>query len=84
VADPDYAGIGAHFARRSSVIFRPVTFGRRIAKAIRHACGIAREGAQYEPQHRGVANALAGATGVRFPDLPFTPDRIFSKLAEQP
>jgi putative selenate reductase molybdopterin-binding subunit len=27
---------------------------------------------------------LANATGVRFPHLPFTPDRIFSKLAEQP
>jgi putative selenate reductase molybdopterin-binding subunit len=31
-----------------------------------------------------IANALADATGVRFPDLPFTPDRIFSKLTEQP
>jgi putative selenate reductase molybdopterin-binding subunit len=27
-----------------------------------------------------IANALADATGVRFPHLPFTPDRIFSKL----
>jgi putative selenate reductase molybdopterin-binding subunit len=28
--------------------------------------------------------ALADTTAVRFPHLPFTPDRIFSKLAEQP
>ena len=28
-----------------------------------------------------IANAIADATGVRFPDLPFTPDRIFSRLA---
>jgi CO/xanthine dehydrogenase Mo-binding subunit len=28
-----------------------------------------------------IANAVADATGVRFPDLPLTPDRIFSKLA---
>ena len=27
-----------------------------------------------------IANAIANATGVRFPDLPFTPDRIFDKL----
>jgi CO/xanthine dehydrogenase Mo-binding subunit/aerobic-type carbon monoxide dehydrogenase small subunit (CoxS/CutS family) len=27
-----------------------------------------------------IANALANATGVRFPHLPFTPDRIFDKL----
>ena len=26
-----------------------------------------------------IANALADATGVRFPDLPFTPDRIFGR-----
>jgi putative selenate reductase molybdopterin-binding subunit len=31
-----------------------------------------------------VANAIADATGVRFPHLPFTPDRIFSRLAGQP
>jgi CO/xanthine dehydrogenase Mo-binding subunit len=31
-----------------------------------------------------VANALADATGVRFPHLPFTPDRIFSRLTPQP
>ena len=31
-----------------------------------------------------IANALANATGVRFPNLPFTPDRIFMKLAGQP
>jgi CO/xanthine dehydrogenase Mo-binding subunit len=36
------------------------------------------------PVAPAIANALADATGVRFPDLPFTPDRIFSKLAEQP
>ena len=28
-----------------------------------------------------IANAIADATGVRFPDLPLTPDRIFSRLA---
>jgi CO/xanthine dehydrogenase Mo-binding subunit/aerobic-type carbon monoxide dehydrogenase small subunit (CoxS/CutS family) len=28
-----------------------------------------------------IANAVANATGVRFPDLPLTPDRIFAKLA---
>jgi CO/xanthine dehydrogenase Mo-binding subunit len=27
-----------------------------------------------------IANAIANATDVRFPDLPFTPDRIFDKL----
>lgn len=27
-----------------------------------------------------IANAVADATGVRFPDLPLTPDRIFDKL----
>ena len=27
-----------------------------------------------------IANAVANATGVRFPDLPLTPDRIFAKL----
>jgi putative selenate reductase molybdopterin-binding subunit len=31
-----------------------------------------------------IANALADATGVRFAHLPFTPDRIFSKLSGQP
>ncbi len=36
------------------------------------------------PVAPAVANALADATGVRFPHLPFTPDRIFSKLAVQP
>src|SRR4029077_4420849 len=34
------------------------------------------------PVAPAIANALANATGVRFPHLPFTPDRIFSKLAE--
>jgi putative selenate reductase molybdopterin-binding subunit len=28
-----------------------------------------------------IANAVANATGLRFPDLPLTPDRIFAKLA---
>jgi putative selenate reductase molybdopterin-binding subunit len=28
-----------------------------------------------------IANAVADATGVRFPDLPLTPDRVFDKLA---
>jgi len=36
------------------------------------------------PVAPAVANALAKATGVRFPSLPFTPDRIFAKLAFQP
>jgi putative selenate reductase molybdopterin-binding subunit len=36
------------------------------------------------PVAPAVANALANATGVRFPSLPFTPDRIFAKLALQP
>jgi CO/xanthine dehydrogenase Mo-binding subunit len=36
------------------------------------------------PVAPAIANALANATGVRFPHLPFTPDRIFGKLAEQP
>jgi len=27
-----------------------------------------------------IANAVASATGVRFPDLPLTPDRIFARL----
>lgn len=27
-----------------------------------------------------IANAVADATGVRFPDLPLTPDRIFNRL----
>ncbi len=31
-----------------------------------------------------IANAVANATGVRFPDLPLTPDRIFDKLGSQP
>ncbi len=32
------------------------------------------------PVAPAVANAVANATGVRFPDLPLTPDRIFDKL----
>jgi putative selenate reductase molybdopterin-binding subunit len=36
------------------------------------------------PVAPAIANALADATGVRFPHLPFTPDRIFSKLSGQP
>jgi CO/xanthine dehydrogenase Mo-binding subunit/aerobic-type carbon monoxide dehydrogenase small subunit (CoxS/CutS family) len=31
-----------------------------------------------------IANAVADATGVRFPDLPLTPDRIFDKLGSKP
>jgi putative selenate reductase molybdopterin-binding subunit len=31
-----------------------------------------------------IAIALADAMGVRFAHLPFTPDRIFSKLSDQP
>ncbi len=37
-------------------------------------CGI-------NPVAPAVANALADATGVRFAHLPFTPDRLFGKLA---
>lgn len=36
------------------------------------------------PVAPAIANAIADATGVRFPHLPFTPDRIFSKLGPQP
>jgi CO/xanthine dehydrogenase Mo-binding subunit len=36
------------------------------------------------PVAPAIANALADATGVRFAHLPFTPDRIFSKLSGQP
>jgi putative selenate reductase molybdopterin-binding subunit len=35
------------------------------------------------PVAPAIANALADATGVRFPHLPFTPDRIFSKLGQK-
>jgi putative selenate reductase molybdopterin-binding subunit len=35
------------------------------------------------PVAPAVANALADATGVRFPHLPFTPDRIFADLSPQ-
>ena len=38
-------------------------------------CGI-------NPVAPAVSNALADATGVRFAHLPFTPDRLFAKLAE--
>jgi putative selenate reductase molybdopterin-binding subunit len=33
------------------------------------------------PVAPAVANALADATGIRFPHLPFTPDKLFSRLA---
>jgi putative selenate reductase molybdopterin-binding subunit len=36
--------------------------------------------AQGECAINPVAPAIANATGVRFPHLPFTPDRIFDKL----
>jgi CO/xanthine dehydrogenase Mo-binding subunit/aerobic-type carbon monoxide dehydrogenase small subunit (CoxS/CutS family) len=36
------------------------------------------------PVAPAIANALADATGVRFPHLPFTPDRIFGKFSGQP
>jgi putative selenate reductase molybdopterin-binding subunit len=36
------------------------------------------------PVAPAIANALTAATGVRFPHLPFTPDRIFSKLGGEP
>lgn len=40
-------------------------------------CGI-------NPVAPAVANALAAAVGVRFAHLPFTPDRLYSKLAAKP
>ena len=40
-------------------------------------CGI-------NPVAPAIANAVANATGVRFPDLPLTPDRIFEKLTGRP
>jgi len=40
-------------------------------------CGI-------NPVAPAVANALADATDVRFAQLPFTPDRLFDKLAARP
>ena len=33
------------------------------------------------PVAPAVANAIANATGVRFADLPFTPDRLYGALA---
>jgi CO/xanthine dehydrogenase Mo-binding subunit len=33
------------------------------------------------PVAPAVSNALADATGLRFAHLPFTPDRLFSRLA---
>jgi CO/xanthine dehydrogenase Mo-binding subunit/aerobic-type carbon monoxide dehydrogenase small subunit (CoxS/CutS family) len=36
------------------------------------------------PVAPAIANALRDATGVRFAHLPFTPDRIFAKLGQQP
>ena len=35
------------------------------------------------PVAPAIANAVADATGIRFPDLPLTPDRIFEKLSFQ-
>jgi len=32
------------------------------------------------PVAPAIANALRDATGIRFTDLPFTPDRIYHKL----
>jgi CO/xanthine dehydrogenase Mo-binding subunit len=32
------------------------------------------------PVAPAIANAVANATGIRFPDLPLTPERIFAKL----
>ena len=35
------------------------------------------------PVSPALANALADATGVRFRDLPFTPDRIYRRIFER-
>lgn len=35
------------------------------------------------PVAPAIANAVANATGIRFPDLPLTPDRVFEKLSFQ-
>ena len=35
------------------------------------------------PVAPAIANAVADATGIRFPDLPLTPERIFAKLSFQ-
>ncbi len=35
------------------------------------------------PWRPAIANAVANATGIRFTDLPLTPDRIFNRLAQQ-
>jgi putative selenate reductase molybdopterin-binding subunit len=35
------------------------------------------------PVAPAIANAVARATGVRFRDLPLTPDRIFSALTDK-
>jgi CO/xanthine dehydrogenase Mo-binding subunit len=36
------------------------------------------------PVAPAISNALANATGLRFAHLPFTPDRLFARLAELP
>jgi CO/xanthine dehydrogenase Mo-binding subunit len=36
------------------------------------------------PVAPAIANAVANATGIRFADLPLTPDRIFAALAAEP
>ena len=36
------------------------------------------------PVAPAIANAVANATGIRFPDLPLSPERIFEKLNFQP
>ena len=36
------------------------------------------------PVAPAMGNALADATGIRFHSLPFSADRIFSRLAELP
>jgi putative selenate reductase molybdopterin-binding subunit len=37
----------------------------------------------FNPVAGALANALADATGVRFRDLPFTPDRIYHRIFER-
>ena len=37
----------------------------------------------YNPVRRRLANAIGDATGIRFYQTPFKPDRIFGAIAEK-